>query len=111
MSNEDKLNRWAATFVSLPKEAVQASVDYAEFTTGLSSAVLVLNAMVKAGYDVSLDVSGDQADVEFLDTGSEGRAAGSADELAMLIVTAAYQAEHGGEKTEDEDEDEEDADA
>jgi len=112
MSNEEKLNRWAATFVSLPKETVQESVDFAEFTSGLPSAIWVLDVMVAKGYNVMLNAGGKQASVKFSNAKGSGVASGAPGELAMLIVSAAYDAvEEAEDEDEDEDEDEEDDDA
>jgi hypothetical protein len=102
------MNRWAAELIGLPKEAIQASVDYQEFTSNLPSAILVFNAMIKDEYEGMIDVADGEASVTFSGEGGEGRTSGPADSLAMHIVTAAYQVEHGAaDMAEDADEGEE----
>jgi hypothetical protein len=105
-TDETTLNAWAASFTE-SGDVGYAVGQQAMFTRHPEVAFTLLLILSEDGYDFSIEIEGEDAEVEIMRNGETVTSAeGGRDELAMLIVQAAHDVDQGMESGEDEPEDE-----
>jgi hypothetical protein len=97
-----KLDEWAAKFLGETGSDVDDAVASKYYTTSPGAAFVVLNKCAAEGCKIDLKIADGKVEAEC----DEGEAKGSVNELAKLMITAAYNCHNGTtEKVEDDGDD------